>query len=452
MKATSWYECSRGCEYRAPFTGIVYRCHGCDGLLDAEPNLEALKARPADAWKALFADRAASFEWPYSSGVWSKHEWIHPFVEKEHIVSLGEGNTPLLRVPRLGKTLNIPDLWFKQCWLSSTGSFADLGMTVFVSAINQKIKYGEPIRAVGCASLGDMSAALAVYCAAAGIPAIVFLPREEGSPGELAQPLACGAWVFALDSDLDGCRQIVRQVARDRSIYIADLMDSLCIEGQKTVAVELTQQLGWSVPDWVILPSKDPGGVTALARGFLMMRALGLVDRLPRIACAQTQSTNSSDQYYQSGFVHYELCMKKEKVTTIQIAVPGAYERAAKLLCAFAGIVEEVSQDDLVTVATQADRAGLWCSPSTKVALAALSKLCDRGEIHSTDRVVVFSTPQKLTCTPDKVGHREKVRKDGRPYGSNRLVELPADPGIVAERITDVLAQSEIVTRHKGRG
>lgn len=440
MNASCWYECSRGCEYRAPFTGVIYRCHGCDGLLDVAHNLDSLKTRSAVEWKALFTERAASYEWPYASGVWSKHEWVCPLIEKENIVSLGEGNTPLLLVSRLGEQFGVADLWIKQSGTSHAGSFKDLGMSVLVSAVKQMISEGRPIRAVACASTGDTSAALAAYCAVAGIPAVVFLPRGKVSTAQLAQPIAHGALVLALDTDFDGCMEIVQHVTADGSIYLANSMNSLRIEGQKTVSIELVQQLDWSVPDWIILPSGNLGNVTALGRGFLMMQELGLIDHLPRIACAQAENTNPLYRSYQSGFARYEPIVAQQTLASaIQIGNPVSVERAVKVLCAFDGVVEQASEDELAHVAAVADRAGLYCCPQTGVALAALSKLRERGEIGSSERVVVISTAHGLKFTGFKVGYHEQTLDDVQPRLASGAVELPADSDVVSDWLVRAL-------------
>ena len=176
---------------------------------------------------------------------------------------------------------------------SHTGSFKDLGMTVLVSVVNRIVQRGgSDIQAVACASTGDTSAALAAYAAAASIPAIIFLPKGKISPAQLIQPIANGAHVLALDTDFDGCMQVVQAVTADRSIYLANSMNSLRIEGQQTVAMEIVQQFGWEVPDWVIVPSGNLGNISALYKGFQLMRTLGVTDGMPRLAAAQAEKAN----------------------------------------------------------------------------------------------------------------------------------------------------------------
>ena len=175
-------------------------------------------------------------------------------------------------------------------------------MTVLVSVVKQMLSDGVPIKAIACASTGDTSAALAAYAAAAGIPAIVLLPRGKVSIEQLIQPIANGATVLSLDTDFDGCMQIVQRLSEDPSIYLANSMNSLRIEGQKTVAVELVQQFDWQVPDWIIIPAGNLGNVSALGKGFLLMKELGLIEDLPRIVCAQAQNANPFYLSFQAGF------------------------------------------------------------------------------------------------------------------------------------------------------
>ena len=200
-----------------------------------------------------------------------------------------EGGTNLLWAERYGSELGLAELWVKQCGVSHTGSFKDLGMTVLVSTVKQMIADGKPIRAVACASTGDTSAALAAYAAAAGIRAMVILPRGKISTAQLVQPLANGATVLAVDGDFDACMAIVQRLAEEEGVYLANSMNSLRIEGQKTVAIEMVQQFDWEVPDWVVIPGGNLGNVSALGAGFLMMQELGLIQKLPRICVAQAE-------------------------------------------------------------------------------------------------------------------------------------------------------------------
>jgi threonine synthase len=398
-----------------------------------------LKNRTAAEWKELFDNRCRTTEWPYGSGVWGKKEWVSPELDEENIVSMYEGQTNCFWAERFGEEIKTPDLWIKLCGNSHTGSFKDLGMTVLVSVVRQMIRDGRSIRAIACASTGDTSAALAAYGAAAGIPTVILLPRGKVSTAQLVQPIANGASVFALDTDFDGCMHIVKELTADPTIYLANSMNSLRIEGQKTVAIEIVQQFDWEVPDWIVIPVGNLGNVSALGAGFLMMKELGLIDRLPRLACAQSDRANPLYRSFMTGYREFKpVKAQKTLASAIQIGDPVSYERAVKVLQAFDGIVEQASEDELASAAARADRTGMFSGPQTGVALAVLKKLIERKEISSHDRVVVISTANGLKFTDFKVGyHGSTLEKVDSRY-ANPPVELPAELQAVNEAINRV--------------
>jgi threonine synthase len=436
MSYNCWFECIRGCGRRYSIYDVVYRCEDCGGLLDVEHDLEALKDRSSAEWMQLFDQRTRTNEWPYGSGVWGKKEWVCPQVENENIVSMYEGHTNCFWAERLGQEMDVPDLWVKLCGNSHTGSFKDLGMTVLVSVVRQMIADGKPIRAVACASTGDTSAALAAYAAAAGIPAVILLPRGKVSTAQLVQPIANGAMVLALNTDFDGCMRIVQELTTDPTIYLANSMNSLRMEGQKTVGIEIVQQFDWEVPDWIVIPVGNLGNVSALGKGLLMMKDLGLIDKLPRIACAQAANANPLYLSYLTGFKKYRpVTARKTLASAIQIGDPVSYERAVKVLQAFDGIVEQANEGELANAAARADRTGMYCCPHTGVTLAVLFKLVERGEIKSSDRVVIISTAHGLKFTDFKVGYHDRTLEDVVSRHANPPLELPADYPAVSKAI-----------------
>jgi threonine synthase len=444
MPLTSWYQCVRGCAGRHGIFDVLYRCPTCGGLLEVAHDEAALAERSGITWRALFQARqqpGAHETLPYS-GVWAKAEWVFPALRPENIISLGEGYSPLLAVARLGRDLGAPNLWVKQCGVSHTGSFKDLGMTVLVSAVAQMIADRlNPVRAVACASTGDTSAALAAYAAAAGIPAIVFLPRGKISTAQLIQPIAHGALVLALDTDFDGCMKIVQQVTQDNTIYLANSMNSLRIEGQKTVGIEIAQQLGWHVPDWIVLPSGNLGNISALAKGLALAYRLGVIDRLPRLVAAQAERANPLYRAYRGGFRGLEpQTAGATAASAIRIGNPVSYERAVRALETFDGVVEQATEDELAEAAALADRAGLYACPHTGVALAATAKLARAGVIKKDDRVVVISTAHGLKFNEFKVGYHEGTLADVNARHRNPPVELPADADAVRHTLDGWLA------------
>ncbi len=441
----AWFQCVRGCEGRYSLFDVIYHCPTCGGLLEVVHDHEALAQRDAEAWKRLFEQRAHTTEWPYASGVWGKKEWVCPEVDDTSIVSMYEGHTNLFWAERLGQQIDVPDLWVKLCGNSHTGSFKDLGMTVLVSAVRQMIAQGTPIRAVACASTGDTSAALAAYAAAAGLQAIVFLPKDKVSAAQLIQPIANGAMVLSLDTDFDGCMAIVKEVTRDNTIYLANSMNSLRVEGQKTVGIEIVQQFDWEVPDWIIIPVGNLGNISALGKGLLLMRDLGLIDKLPRLVAAQSAQANPFYLSYQTGFESMvTVTAKRTLASAIQIGNPVSYEKAIKVIRQFDGIVEQANEDELADAAARADLTGMYACPHTGVALAVLLKLVERGVIGSQDRVIVVSTAHGLKFTGFKIGYHEGTLEGVEALRRNPPIELPPDAAVVRDTIARELDKRKI--------
>ncbi|HUH02253.1 MAG TPA: threonine synthase [Kofleriaceae bacterium] len=429
------FRCIGGCAGEHSLDEVIYRCPSCGGLLEVAHDLPALAQTGPAQWIELFERRFMSTTWPFGSGVWGKKEWVAPHIRDENVVSMFEGGTNLFWAERYGAELGLRDLWVKQCGNSHTGSFKDLGMTVLVSTVKQMIADGRPVSAVACASTGDTSAALAAYAAAAGIKAIVILPRGKISTAQLVQPLANGAVVLAVDTDFDGCMQLVTRLAEQDGVYLANSMNSLRVEGQKTVAIEMVQQFEWKVPDWVIIPGGNLGNVSALGAGFEMMLELGLIDRRPRICVAQAAHANPLYQSYRRGLDRLEpLKARTTLASAIQIGNPVSYDKAVRTLQRFDGVVEQASEPELADASARADRTGMFTCPHTGVALAALEKLVTRGEVEAGDRVVVVSTANGLKFAPFKTGYHDGDLADvPEPRHANRPIELPEQYEAVRE-------------------
>jgi threonine synthase len=430
------FRCFRGCPGEYSVYEVMYTCPRCGGLLEVHHDVQALRDRTAAEWKTLFERRAGTSKWPYGSGVWGMREWVLPSLADENVVSMYEGNTNLFWADRLGKQIGVPDLWIKLCGNSHTGSFKDLGMTVLVSVVKQMMAQGSPVRAVAAASTGDTSAALAAYAAYAGIPAIIFLPSGKVSTAQLIQPVANGAHVLALDTDFDGCMRIVKEVTQDNTIYLANSMNSIRIEGQKTVGIEIARQFEWEVPDWIIIPVGNLGNISALYKGFKLMMDLGLTDKMPRLVAAQAGKANPFYLSYRHGFADkVSIPAQKTLASAIQIGDPVSYEKAVQAVVETNGIVEAVSEHELANAAARADLTGMYTCPHTGVALGALFKLVERGEIRASDRVVVISTAHGLKFTGFKVGYHEGKLDEVESELANPPVYLPADARVVKDAI-----------------
>jgi threonine synthase len=432
------FTCFAGCPVHFDLDQVIYRCPTCDALLDVEHQVESLRQTSASDWKTRFEQRWMKTKWPYGSGVWGKKEWVYPDIADDSIVSFAEGGTNLFRADAYGSSIGVEDLWVKQCGTSHTGSFKDLGMTVLVSAVKEMIRRGQSIRAIACASTGDTSAALSAYCAAAKIPALVLLPKGKVSIAQLLQPLANGATVLSLDTDFDGCMKIVQEITKSGDIYLANSMNSLRIEGQKTVAIEIVQQFDWEVPDWIVIPGGNLGNVYALGKGLKLMRSLGLIDRLPRLCVAQAAHANPLYLAYTNGFSNFEaITAKTTAASAIQIGNPVSIHRAIRVLEETDGVVEQASEDELADAVARADRTGMYNCPHTGVALAATEKLVKSGLIRADHKVVVISTAHGLKFTEFKSAYHESKLQDTTSKHANVPIEVPNDLDAVRKAIED---------------
>ena len=446
MQYRAWFSPVDGSPGRWPLNEVVYRAP-TGALLEVEHDLTALRARSPAAWMRLFEERYLRTQWPYGSGVWGKKEWVQPHIADENIVSLFEGGTNLFWAERYGAQIGVPDLWIKQCGTSHTGSFKDLGMTVLVSSVKQMIADGKPLRAMACASTGDTSAALAAYGAAAGIPVLVLLPRAKVSAAQLVQPIANGAIVASLDTDFDGCMRVVQRLTEDPTIYLANSMNSLRVEGQKTISIEIVQQFDWEVPDWVLVPGGNLGNVSAIAKGFEQMLELGLIAKRPRLVCCQAKQANPLYLAYQRAKAAgrpLELAdfqpvhAGPTLASAIQIGDPVSLPKAVAALGRFDGLVEQADEAELADAAARADRTGMFNCPHTGVALACLEKLVAAGTIEPSERVVVISTAHGLKFTEFKTRYHQSQLGFPTPL-ANAPVELGHDPREVVDALHRML-------------
>jgi threonine synthase len=268
---------------------------------------------------------------------------------------------------------------------------------------------------------------------------VVLLPRGLVSTAQLVQPLANGSLVLALDTDFDGCMGIVQQLAREPGVYLANSMNSLRLEGQKTIAIEIVEQFDWEVPDWVVIPGGNLGNVSALGAGFLMLYELGLIRTLPRIAVAQAERANPLYLAYTRGFDRLEPVFARSTLASaIRIGNPVSYDRAVRTLQRFDGVVEQASEAELADAAARADLTGMFTDPHTGVALAVLEKLVAAETVSAGQRVVVISTANGLKFTDSfKVAYHEGSLTDFgiTPKYANHPIELPADFDAVRRRV-----------------
>jgi len=415
---------------------IRYTCD-CGSLLEVSNDLEYLKKLYSSSqWKELFQNRWKTHEYPFLSGVWRYKELILPDMPLRSIVSKPEGNTNLYRNRKLSKFFNIENLYFKHEGENPTLSFKDRGMTAGVSWANYL-----NVKAVACASTGDTSAAMAGYTAELeNMKGIVFLPKDKISYEQLAQPIAYGCLTLALETDFDGCMKLVQEVCTKNNIYLLNSMNSFRIEGQKAIGMETLQQLDWKVPDWFVIPVGNAGNISALGKGLQELYALGIIDKLPKIAGIQVHGSEPFYLSYKQEF--------KEKITVtaqptsasaIRIGNPVSYEKAKRVIDKFNGVVESVTEEELLNVKAVVDAAGISICPNSATAVAGMQKLYEKGIIKSTDTVVVILTAHGLKFSHTIIEyHQNKIPYVTSKY-TNMPVNLPADYYKIKEFLNGII-------------
>ncbi len=437
-RGSTFLACESGCPGRIDANEVRYRCPSCAGLLEVRRDLGPLAQIAAGEWRQLFDGRGPTRMGWDASGVWSKREWVLPEATAGEAVSLGEGFSPLVPVPRLAREIGVGELWVKECGVAHTGSFKDLGMSVLVTQVVRLRKAGVPVRAVACASTGDTSAALAAYGAAAGLPVVVLLPKSKVSTAQLVQPLAHGALVLALQTDFDGCMRLVQQLSEDPAIYLANSMNPWRLEGQKTVAVEIVQQLGWEAPDWIALPGGNLGNTGAIGMGLALVEKLAGVPRHTKLLVGQVESANPFFRSFGAGFrVRPTVVAGDTAATAIRIGAPVSYGRAIRALERCGGIVTSASEDAIADAAALADGLGQYLCPQTAAALEGVRQAAAAGRIGSKDRVVLVATAHGLKFTEAKVRYHEGTLAGADSRRANAPVEVEASLAAVRRALKE---------------
>jgi threonine synthase len=414
------------CQARFPITEVIYNCPKCGGLL------EAVYGKPemaAGELKALWRNRRLCNGPLEQSGVWRYREFL-PFLSNyDRVVTLREGNTPLLEAPRAAQYGGLDHVAFKHQGFNPTGSFKDNGMTC---AVAQALRLG--LSRVACVSTGNTSASMAAYASAAGLQPIIFLPHGNISAGKLAQALEYGARTLQVEANFDQILALVRQLADRLGIYLLNSINPFRIEGQKTIMLELMDQRDWRVPDWVVLPGGNLGNTSAFGKAFREMKEWGFIDRLPRLAVIQAAGSSpfydlmrSRDQSRLVPVEHPETL-----ATAIKIGDPVSWPKALHEVTVSGGTVESVTEQEIADAKAVIGQCGIGCEPASATTLAGIRKLVGGGRIARTADVVAVLTGHILKDT--SYGHQyhtgELRRSNGiqiTPTLRNAPVLLPYD-------------------------
>ncbi|HEY6250133.1 MAG TPA: threonine synthase [Candidatus Angelobacter sp.] len=376
-------------------TGNLFRCSKCSELLEViYPDWGTLDAQAAQRLKQVWRDRRLSLALQDSSGVWRYRELL-PGIERQHIVTMGEGNTPLVPLKQSARALGFHHLLAKHLGMNPTGSFKDSGMAVAIS-----VAKAEGFSWVCCASTGNTSASVAAYAAHAGMKSVVLLPAGQVSAGKLAQALEYGAIVLQLQTDFDGCLKILQEVVQRFSAYLLNSVNPYRVEGQKTVAFELAEQMDWNVPEHVILPGGNLGNCSALGKGFLELHKLGLISQVPRISVIQAEGANPLVRTMRKNGGRELVRVNAEtRATAIRIGNPASWRKAVAVLKSTGGTCEEVSEEEIAMAKSELGAEGIACEPASAASLAGLKKLMRSGFVKPKDSTVLILTGHMLKDT-----------------------------------------------------
>lgn len=411
------------CGARFGLSERIYNCKRCGGLLEIAPPADQI--RDVDGLPALWLARRTSLAAVDRSGVWRFRELL-PFADGIDIVTLGEGNTPLYDAPRSARYSGLDSLRLKHQGANPTGSFKDTGMT---TAVTQAVLIGAGT--VICASTGNTAASLAAYAARADLRCAILIPEGQVSHAKLAQALDYGARVLEIAGNFDDCMRIVNRLAATESIYLVNSINPFRIEGQKTVAFELLEQLEWQLPDHVIVPGGNLGNSSALGKGFDELKNLGLIPRLPKLSVVQAEGAAPFAEAFSDGHTRNESRdmnlspwpHPKTLASAIKIGAPVSWKKALRAVLQSGGEVITVSEAEIADAKAVIGRDGIGCEPASATTVAGIRKLVASGAIKSSDDVVAVLTGHVLKDSDYVIKyHQESLATvDGETEAESRI-------------------------------
>ena len=420
----SKFRCIRcGGEYEP---GSVFNCE-CGGLLEVvhEPT----------RWDRHVVDsRLCPMGPPYSSGVWRYKELIHPGLDAGMIVTRPEGNTNLYHREAVSDYAGVAKLSMKHEGENPTGSFKDRGMTVAVSeAVRQKAK------AVACASTGNTSASMAAYAAQAGLRGVVFIPEGEISYGKLSQALAYGSRVVQVPGSFDDAMRVVQEASRELGLYLLNSINPWRVEGQKTIIFELLHQRGWEPPDWIVVPAGNLGNTSAFGKALSELVELGWVEKVPRIASIQAEGAAPFYKLWKGGGTSLEALKPETLASAIKIGNPVSWEKAIRVIRETNGVVDVVSDSEMMEAKAVVDGSGVGCEPASAASVAGVKKLVSKGVIKPDEDVVCVLTGNLLKDPDATVSYHTGKLQGVAPKRQNAPTRL--DAGAMSASLRKILGK-----------
>ncbi len=379
-RSEPYYLVCIGCGSKYSPSEVIYKCSKCGDLLSVEYDRKLMRNEVALRWRA----RALS--------VWRYAELL-PIGDRSKIVSLGEGGTSLNRCNRLGRYLGLREVYIKNEGENPTGSFKDRGMTV---GVTKALEMG--MKRVACASTGNTSASLAAYAARAGMECIVLIPSGKVALGKLVQALIYGARVIQVRGNFDDALKMVEELCMIQPIYLLNSINPYRLEGQKTIAFEIWDQLGGRIPNKVIVPVGNAGNISAIWKGFRELYIMDLAKDLPRMVGVQAEGAAPIANMIKRGLNEIKFVEKPETVATaIRIGSPVNWKKAIRAIRESGGVAETVSDEEILSAQRLlAKMEGIFVEPASAAAIAGLIKLAKNGLVEQDDLIVCVATGHGL--------------------------------------------------------
>ncbi len=369
------------CDATYDIDEIIYKCGKCDGILEVVTDLdEVSKKISTNKWKGT------------SLSVWRYADFL-PIKDRMNIVTLNEGGTGLHRCKRLAEKIGLNKLFIKFEGENPTGSFKDRGMTVGISKAREL-----GVSIVICASTGNTSASLSAYAAKSGMQCIVLVPAGKIGVGKLAQAIAHGARLVQVQGNFDDSLDMVLQLCeRNNQIYLLNSINPFRIEGQKTLAFEVVEQLGVP-PDCMIMPVGNAGNISAAWKGFNEFEAVGLAETKPRMIAVQAEGASPIVNAYRKKALTIEPILSPETVATaIRIGNPVSWMKALNAIYDSTGYAETVTDQEILDAQRLlAQNEGIFAEPASATPIASLRNLMDEGVIDKSDSIVCVATGHGL--------------------------------------------------------
>ncbi|MGX4587811.1 threonine synthase [Paenibacillus chitinolyticus] len=392
------------------FAEFRYTCT-CNGMLDISQDFSGLDA---EELKQLFQSRLSDRLSPYASGVWRYKELIFPDVEDSAIVTKYEGNTGLYRSDAVASYAGTRSVWLKAQSENPSGSFKDNGMTVAVTH-GRSLGYDR----FTCTSTGNTSSSLAMYASLAGRKSYVFVPNKNISLNKVLQTLAYGANIFSIEGTYDHGIKFLEENSEKLGLYICNSINPFRIEGQKSIVYELAQVMSWKLPDWIFVPGGALSNVSALGKGLSDLYALGLIDKLPRVALVQAEGASPFYKMVAEGKTALEAEPNPyTRASALNIGDPPSWRKAQRTLQETNGVAVSVTDEEILNAKAVIDASGIGCEPASAATVAGLRKLVSQQIVDKDETVACILTGNMLKDTD---ALREYHLEDNKPF-SNKII------------------------------